>query len=77
MPWIKLKEMELYDKLENHLKAVSAKDSEVVESIVTDKESLETIKEAIHMGLDSARIAEEMDISPRQVDIIKDMLGKL
>lgn len=77
MPWIKLKEMELYDKLENHLKAVSNKDSEAVEDIITDKENLEYIKEAIHMGLDNASIAEQMDMTPQQVDIIKDMLGKL
>ncbi|WP_040214180.1 hypothetical protein [Clostridium polynesiense] len=77
MPWAKLKEMQLYDKLENHLKSVSNKDSKAVEDIITNKESLDSIKEAIHLGMDSRRIAEEMKLSLDQVDIIKDMLGKL
>ncbi|WP_426348091.1 hypothetical protein ACPWSR_09980 [Alloiococcus sp. CFN-8] len=77
MPWTKLKEMELYDKLENHLKAVPEKDSAIVEDIITDTDKLQAVKEALHEGLDSRLISEKLHVSVDQVDIIKDMLGKL
>ena len=77
MPWIKLKEMELYDKLENHLKSVPEKDSTAVENIITDADKLQAVKEALHEGLDSRLISEKLHVSVDQVDIIKDMLGKL
>ncbi len=77
MPWTKLKEMELYDKLENHLKSVPAKDSTAVENIITDADKLMAVKEGLHEGLDSRMLSEKLKISIDQVDIIKDMLGKL
>ena len=77
MPWTKLKEMELYDKLEDHLKAVSEKDTTAIEEIITDTEKLQALKEAIHEGLDNRLISEKLHISIDQVDVIKDMLGKL
>ncbi len=77
MSWERLKEMNLYSQLEDHLKSVPEKDSKAVEEIILDKDRLGTIKAYIHDGLDNRSISEEMKVSVDQVDIIKDMLGKL
>lgn len=77
MSWEKLKEMNLFDKVENHLKSISEKDSKVVEDIITSPDNLKKFKECIHVGMDSSTIANRMCIGIEQVDIIKDMLGKL
>lgn len=77
MTWDKLKEMNLYDKVEDHLKSISENDSEAVESIITDTEKLQLFKYYMHKGLDTTMIGHSMGISKRQADVIKDMIGKL
>ncbi|MBU5592173.1 hypothetical protein KQI89_10410 [Clostridium sp. MSJ-4] len=77
MAWEKLKEMNLYDKLEDHLKTVPTKDTEKVEEIITSTEGLQKINKCIHEGMDPRTTGEAMNLSVDQVNIIKDILGKL
>lgn len=77
MAWEKLKEMNLYDQLEDHLKVIPAKDSRKVEEIVTSTDNLQSFKDCIHAGMDPASIASSLNLSIDQVNVIKDILGKL
>ena len=77
MVWDKIKEMNLYDKIGDDLKMINSKDSNAIESYITDTEKLLTIKECMHEGMDSRSIGEELGLTINQVDIIKELLGKL
>ncbi len=77
MVWDKLKEMDLYDKVSDDLKMISSKDSSAVEKYVTDSQQLQFFKECLHRGMDSRMIGEHLGLTINQVDIIKELLGKL
>ncbi|QAA30653.1 MULTISPECIES: hypothetical protein [Clostridium] len=77
MVWDKMRELNLDDKIEEHLKDVTQRDSNAVEEIVTDPELLMKVKEFIHAGMDPRTIGESLNLSVKQVNIIKDMLGKM
>lgn len=77
MVWDKMKELNLDDKIEEHLKDVSQRDSNAVEGVITDSDMLQKVKELIHQGMDPRRIGEQLGLSVRQVNIVKDMLGKM
>lgn len=77
MVWDKLKEMDLYDKISDDLKMITSKDSSAVEKYVTDSQQLQFFKECLHRGMDSRTIGEHLGLTINQVDIIKELLGKI
>ncbi|SHK07183.1 hypothetical protein SAMN02745163_03153 [Clostridium cavendishii DSM 21758] len=77
MVWDKIKEMNLYDKISDDLKQISSHDSEVVERYITDTDGLKEIKSFMRQGWDSSRIGQQLGLTINQVDIIKELLGKL
>ena len=57
---------------------INSKDSNAIESYITDTEKLQTMKKkCMHEGMDSRSIGEELGLTINQVDIIKELLGKL
>ena len=77
MSWDKIKEMNLYDKISSELKDISEDDSSRVEDYITSPEKLESFKWYIHEGYDSRSMGKILSLTVNQVDIIKELLGKL
>lgn len=63
MPWIKQKEMELYNKLENKLKSSSAKDSAAMEGMAGSTGIPENINGDIS-SINNGSVAEDINTSP-------------
>lgn len=77
MVWDRIKEMNLYDKISDDLKQINSHDSEVVERYITDPDGLKEIKSFMRQGWDSSRIGQQLGLTINQVDIIKELLGKI
>ncbi|WP_286910378.1 MULTISPECIES: hypothetical protein [Clostridium] len=77
MSWDKIREMNLFDKLKDEVKNIPSVDSSKIEEYITDPEKLQTFKDYIHQGYDSRSLGEEMGLTTNQVEIIKELLGKL
>lgn len=77
MTWDKIKDMNLYDKLKDEVKGVSQEDSNKVEEYITDIEKLQAFKDYIHQGYDSRSLGDALGLTVRQVDVIKELLGKI
>lgn len=77
MTWDRIKELNLDDKLKDSLKSISDKDSDAVENFIMDPDKLQMIKDLMHDGSDSRSIGDAVGLTVRQVDIIKELLGKL
>lgn len=77
MSWDKIREMNLFDKLKDEVKNIPSVDSSKIEEYITDPEKLQTFKDYIHQGYDSRSLGEEIGLTTNQVEIIKELLGKL
>lgn len=77
MSWDKIREMNLFDKLKDEVKNIPNVDSSKIEEYITDPEKLQAFKDYIHQGYDSRSLGEEMGLTTNQVEIIKELLGKL
>lgn len=77
MTWDKIKELNLYDKLIDDVKNISEKDSDKIECYITDPVKLQEFKNYIHQGYDSRTLGKELGLTVKQVDVIKELLGKL
>lgn len=77
MSWDKIREMNLFDKLKDEVKNIPSVDSSKIEEYITDPEKLQTFKDYIHQGYDARSLGEEMGLTTNQVEIIKELLGKL
>lgn len=63
MPWIKQKEMELYNRLENNLKSSSTRNSAAMEDIAGSTEAIENVNGDI-LSVDNGSVAEDINTSP-------------
>lgn len=77
MTWDKIKELNLYDKLKDEVKGISETDSDKIEEYIMDTDKLQDFKDYIHQGYDSRTLGEELGLTVNQVNIIKNLLGKL
>lgn len=77
MSWDKIKEMNLFDKLKDEVKNIPSVDTDKIEEYIMDPEKLQSFKDYIHQGYDSRSLGEVMGLTVNQVEIIKDLLGKL